>query len=137
MKISCNKTKSMAMLGREQRRVKIIIDWENIEQVPNFKYFGCTISTIEMNADLEENISYYNKLNWCIKRHFGTSMRKDPVEVGRSTSWRGDAKGTLRFSFPSPFLLSPACVIYTISIFICSVFWLAPFACWTPIISPP
>jgi uncharacterized lipoprotein YehR (DUF1307 family) len=26
MKISCNKTKSMAMLGREQRRVKIIID---------------------------------------------------------------------------------------------------------------
>jgi hypothetical protein len=66
MKISCNKTKSMAMLRREQRRVKIVIDGENIEQVPNFKYLGCKISTIEMNADLEENISNYNKLNGCI-----------------------------------------------------------------------
>jgi hypothetical protein len=77
MKISCNKTKSMVMLGREQRRVKIVIDGENIEQVPNFKYFGSTISTIEMNADLEENISNYNKLNGCIKKHFGTSVRKE------------------------------------------------------------
>jgi hypothetical protein len=77
MKISCNKTKSVVMLGREQRRVKIVIDGEKIEQVPNFKYLGCKISTIEMNADFEENISYYNKLNGCIKRHFGTSMRKD------------------------------------------------------------
>jgi hypothetical protein len=50
----------MAILGREQRRVKIVIDGENIEQVPKFKYVGCTISTIEMNADLEENISNYN-----------------------------------------------------------------------------
>jgi hypothetical protein len=30
-----------------------------------------------MNADLEENISNYNKLNGCITRHFGTSMRKE------------------------------------------------------------
>jgi hypothetical protein len=30
-----------------------------------------------MNADLEGNISNYNKLNGCIKRHFGTSMRKE------------------------------------------------------------
>jgi hypothetical protein len=41
----------MAILGREQRRVKIVIDRENIEQVPNFKYLGC--KTIEMIADLE------------------------------------------------------------------------------------
>jgi hypothetical protein len=67
----------MTMLGREQRRVKIVTDGEIIEQVPNFKYLGCKISTTEMNADLEENISNYNKLNGCIKRHFGTSMRKD------------------------------------------------------------
>jgi hypothetical protein len=30
-----------------------------------------------MNADLEENISNYNKRNGCIKRHFGISIRKD------------------------------------------------------------
>jgi hypothetical protein len=30
-----------------------------------------------MNTDLEDNISNYNKLNGCVKRHFGTSMRKD------------------------------------------------------------
>jgi hypothetical protein len=54
----------MAMLRREQRRVKIVIDGKNIEQVPNFKYLGCKTSTIEMNADLEKNISNYNKLNW-------------------------------------------------------------------------
>jgi hypothetical protein len=53
----------MIILGREQRRVKIVIDGENIEQVPNFNYVGCKISTIEMIADLEENISNYNKLN--------------------------------------------------------------------------
>jgi hypothetical protein len=67
----------MTILGREQRRVKIVIDGENIEQVPNFKYLGCKMSTIEMNADLEENISNYNKLNGCITRHFGTSVRKE------------------------------------------------------------
>jgi uncharacterized lipoprotein YehR (DUF1307 family) len=33
MKISCNKTKSMAMMGREQKRVKIVVDGEDIEQV--------------------------------------------------------------------------------------------------------
>jgi ribonucleotide reductase alpha subunit len=61
----------------KKRRVKIVIEGENIEQVPNFNYLGCTTSAIEMNADLEENISNYNKLNGCIKRHFGTSMRQE------------------------------------------------------------
>jgi hypothetical protein len=60
-----------------------------------------------------------------------------PVEVGRSTSWRGDVKGALKFSFPSSYLLSPSCDICTISTIISLVFSLAPFACWTPTISPP
>jgi hypothetical protein len=38
---------------------------------------GCKISTIEINTDLEENTSNYNKLIGCIKRHFGTIMRND------------------------------------------------------------
>lgn len=77
MKISTRKTKSMAMHGKNQRRVKIMIDLEIIEQVHAFKYLGCTISAFTFNADLEENVQKYNKLNGCINRYFGKNMRQD------------------------------------------------------------
>jgi formylmethanofuran dehydrogenase subunit C len=48
----------MALVGREQRRVKIVIDGEVFEQVQTFRYLGCRIKT-----DLEEIIGNYNKLN--------------------------------------------------------------------------
>jgi hypothetical protein len=55
----------MAMVGREQRRVKNVI----VEQVSTFKYLASRISIVEMNADLEENVGNYNKLKGCINRH--------------------------------------------------------------------
>jgi hypothetical protein len=70
-------TKSMAMVEREQRGVNIVIDGEIIQQVSTFKYLGRRMSVVEMNADLEENIGNYNKLNGCINRHFGKSERRD------------------------------------------------------------
>jgi hypothetical protein len=51
-----------------------------------------------------------------------------PVEVVRSTSWREDEEGALKFSFPSPYLLSLSCVNCTISIITSLIFSLAPFA---------
>jgi hypothetical protein len=52
MKIHCNKTKSVAMVGREQRRVNIVIDGDIIEQESTFKYLGGRTSIVEMKADL-------------------------------------------------------------------------------------
>jgi hypothetical protein len=63
MNISSDKTKSMALVGREQRRVKIVIDGEIIEQVSTFKYLGSRISMVEMKTDLEEIIGNCNKLS--------------------------------------------------------------------------
>ena len=77
MKISGKKTKAMAMIGREQKRMKIVIDEEIIEQVSTFKYLGSKISIYNTKADIEENIETYNKINGCIKRHFGKSMRRE------------------------------------------------------------
>jgi hypothetical protein len=44
VKISTDKTKAMAMEGRQVRRVKIIISGKLIEQVNSFKYVGCNIA---------------------------------------------------------------------------------------------
>jgi hypothetical protein len=53
----------MALVGREQRRVKIAIDGEVFKQVQTFRYLGCRISMVEMKTDLEEIIGNCNKLN--------------------------------------------------------------------------
>ena len=77
MKISGRITKAMAMQGKKLRRVKIVIDSGIIEQVNEFKYLGCTISTNKFNADLEQNVLKYNRMNGYINRYFGKNMRRD------------------------------------------------------------
>jgi hypothetical protein len=74
--IFCNKTKSMVMVRWEQTRVKTVINGEIIKQVSTFKYLGSRKSIIQTNTDLEENIGNYKKLNGCINKHFGKSMRR-------------------------------------------------------------
>jgi hypothetical protein len=74
MKISTEKTKAMVTLGRDIIRTKITTDDEKIEHVIKFKYLGCNISVYIINEDLEENVQKYNKLNGCIRRHFGENM---------------------------------------------------------------
>jgi hypothetical protein len=69
--ISIDKTKAIAMEGRQIRRVKIIINGNLIEPVNSFKYLGCNTATHKMNMNLEENIEIYNKISGIIKRHFG------------------------------------------------------------------
>ncbi|KAJ4431271.1 hypothetical protein ANN_19868 [Periplaneta americana] len=77
MTISNTKTKSMALKGKIQKRIKIVINQEVIEQVSNFTYLGTKISTMSAQTNIEENLQKYNKLNGCIKRHFGKGMRKE------------------------------------------------------------
>ena len=77
MTISKTKTKSMALKGKTQKRIKIVIDQKIIEQVAEFTYLGTKISTMSAQTDIEGNLQKYNQLNGCIKRHFGKGMSKE------------------------------------------------------------
>ena len=77
MKISISKTKVMAMEGKYNRRAKIVIKDQIIEQVNNFKYLGCNLSIFNLNQDLDNNVIKYNAINGCINRYLGNSMRKE------------------------------------------------------------
>jgi hypothetical protein len=77
VKILTDKTKAMAMEGRQIERVKIIINGKLTEQVNSFKYLGCNIATQKMNMDLDDNIEKYNMINGLIRRHFGKKMRPE------------------------------------------------------------
>lgn len=77
MKISIDKTKVMAMKGKEIQRAKIVINNQIIEQTSTFKYLGSDISIYKLNSDLDNNIQNYNKINGCIKRNLGQSMFKE------------------------------------------------------------
>lgn len=77
MKISIDKTKVMAMKGKEIQRAKIVINNQIIEQTSTFKYLGSDISIYKLNSDLDNNIQNYNKINGCIKRNLGQSMSKE------------------------------------------------------------
>jgi len=68
MTISSTKTKSLAMWGNIQR-VKIVIKYNVIEQVTDFKYLGYRVS--EYGSDLEFKLQTYKKINGAIRRHFG------------------------------------------------------------------
>ena len=68
MTISSTKTKSMAMWRNYIQRVKIVINDNIIEQVPDFKYLGYRIS--EYGSDLKDKLQTYNKMNGAIRRHF-------------------------------------------------------------------
>jgi len=65
----------MAMWGNHIQRVKIVINDNIIEQVPDFKYLGYRIS--EYGSDLEDKLQTYNKINGAIRRHFGKQMNKE------------------------------------------------------------
>ena len=69
MTISSTKTKSMATWRNHIQRVKIVINYNIIEQVTDFKYLGYHIS--EYKSDLEDKLQTYNKINGAIRRHFG------------------------------------------------------------------
>lgn len=56
LKISNRKTKTMAFLGPDHLRCKIVINKEIIEQVSSFKYLGCTITYLkEQDVDIKIN----------------------------------------------------------------------------------
>jgi hypothetical protein len=72
MVISTDKTKSMAICGKNIHKVKIVIDDTNIEQVTDFICLGNVIS--KFKTDITTKIHCYNKINGTIKRHFGKNM---------------------------------------------------------------
>ena len=51
------------------QRVKIVIKYNVIEQVTDFKYLGYRVS--EYGSDLEFKLQTYKKINGAIRRHFG------------------------------------------------------------------
>jgi len=65
----------MAMYGNHMQRAKIVINDNIIEEVTDFKYWGCRIS--EYKSDLEDKLQTYNKINGAIRRHFGKQINKE------------------------------------------------------------
>jgi len=75
MTISSTKTKSMAMWGNHIQRVKIVINYNIIEEVTHFKYLGYRIS--EYRSDLEDKLQKHNNIIGSIRRHFGKQMNEE------------------------------------------------------------
>jgi hypothetical protein len=75
MTISSTETNSMAMWGNHMQRVKIVINYNIIEQVTDFKYLGYRIS--EHGSDLDDKWQTYNTINGAIRIHFGNQMNKE------------------------------------------------------------
>ena len=63
------------MWGNHLQRVKIVKNYNIIEQVTDFKYLGYRIS--EYKSDLEDKLQTYNKINGAIRRHSGKQMNKE------------------------------------------------------------
>ena len=75
MTVSSTKTKPMAMWGNHIQRVKIVTNYNIIEQVTDFKYLGYRMS--EYRSDLEDKLQTSNKINGAIRRHFGKQMNEE------------------------------------------------------------
>ena len=57
------------------QRVKIVINYNIIEQVTDFKYLG--YRTLEFKSDLGDKFQTYNTISGAIRRHFGKQMNKE------------------------------------------------------------
>ena len=76
LKLSTEKTKTMAFKGIYPVRTKIVIDGIIIEQVKYFKYLGCHIS-FERDIDLDEKLNSFRHICGTIHRHLKNHARKD------------------------------------------------------------
>jgi hypothetical protein len=73
MKISTDKTKVMALKGKEHVRSKICVYDKPVEQVSSFKYLGYNIS-YEKDVDLSTKILNYNRAMGIINQIFKPSL---------------------------------------------------------------
>lgn len=78
MKISVNKTKTMAFLGSHPIRAKIVINDKIIEQVNTFKYLGCSI-TYGKKSEIENKLNIFNYFCGTIRRTLGKKVRKETL----------------------------------------------------------
>lgn len=67
LKISSEKTKSMAFVGPYHKRTKIVIGTEIIEQVSSFKYLGSMI-TYRKNMEIEKKLNKFQQICGTINR---------------------------------------------------------------------
>ena len=74
MEISTENYETMAFLGQDPVRCKVILDKKCLQQVKNFKYMGCEISqeneksyskqTRKISSNIVEFIQHFLKLLW-------------------------------------------------------------------------
>lgn len=76
MKISTQKTKTMAFVGADTIRSKIVINDEVIEQIRHFKYLGCDL-TYDFSIDVEQKLNKFSRVCGTISRHLKHKTRKD------------------------------------------------------------
>jgi hypothetical protein len=75
LKISVNKTETIAMKGKINVRTKILINSHVIKQVNSFNYLGHEI-TVTSNRDLEIKINIFNQMCCKIKRTLNNKTKK-------------------------------------------------------------
>jgi hypothetical protein len=81
MKISCSKSKIMALLGQHPTQSKIVVEKKILEQVNTFNYLGCNLSH-ESKKDLQEKIIKFQKIVGILNNIF------KPKEVQKATRLR-------------------------------------------------
>ena len=69
MEISLEKSETMELLGQDPVRCKIFVQNECLQQVKNFKYFGCEIP-YHNEKDIQQKLEKCSQMLGTVKHHF-------------------------------------------------------------------
>lgn len=76
LRISKTKTKTMAFLGSNPIRTKIVIEDQVLEQVSHFQYLGCDI-TYDEDKDIKNKVNTFQRICGTIRRTLKNKTRKE------------------------------------------------------------
>ncbi|KAJ4438744.1 hypothetical protein ANN_14695 [Periplaneta americana] len=78
LEISIHKTKTMAFIGKNSRRTKIIINNSGVEQVNAFTYLDCNLSYIH-SRDIDNKLAKFQQLSRTIRNTLFKKVRQDTI----------------------------------------------------------
>ncbi|KAJ4433985.1 hypothetical protein ANN_16304 [Periplaneta americana] len=78
LEISIHKTKTMAFIGKNSIRTKIVINNSGVEQVNAFTYLGCNLSYIH-SRDIDNKLAKFQQLLRTIRNTLFKKVRQDTI----------------------------------------------------------
>ncbi|KAJ4446719.1 hypothetical protein ANN_13416 [Periplaneta americana] len=78
LEISIHKTKTMAFIGKNSTRTKIVINNSGVEQVNAFTYLGCNLSYIH-SRDIGNKLAKFQQLLRTIRNTLFKKVRQDTI----------------------------------------------------------